>query len=89
MIAQPAPTMPNVFDDDGRYLGVVFARGRSGFEAFEANERTLGLFPTAKRAEGALLISADHFNEKNRAAFEREPGSKDFHDEKAYTRIEP
>jgi len=57
MTAQPAPTMANVFDDDGRYLGVVFARGRSGFEAFDANERTLGLFSTAKRAAGALLIA--------------------------------
>jgi hypothetical protein len=56
MTAQPAPTMVNVFDDDGRYLGVVFARGRSGFEAFDANERSLGLFETAKQAAGALLV---------------------------------
>jgi hypothetical protein len=35
MTAQPTPTMASVFDDDGRYLGVVFARGPSGFEAFE------------------------------------------------------
>lgn len=45
----------NVFDD-GRYLGVAFARGKSGFEAFDASERSLGLFPTAKQAANALLI---------------------------------
>jgi hypothetical protein len=56
MTAQPASTMANVFDDDGRYLGVMFARGKSGFEAFDANERSLGLFETAKQAAGALLI---------------------------------
>jgi len=53
----PAPTtMCNVFDNDGRYLGVVFARGQSGFEAFDASEISLGLFGTAKRAANALLV---------------------------------
>jgi hypothetical protein len=52
----PAPTMTNVFDDDGRYLGVVFARGYAGFEAFDTREKSLGLFPTAKQAAGALLV---------------------------------
>jgi len=50
----PAPTMANVFNDDGRYLGTV--RGRSGFKAFDASEKSLGLFPTAKQAANALLI---------------------------------
>jgi hypothetical protein len=39
----PAPTMANVFNDDGKYLGVVFARGLIGFEAFDAAECSLGL----------------------------------------------
>ena len=56
MTTTPAPTMANVFDDDGRYLGCVFARGRSGFEVFDAAEKSLGLFPTAKQAAGALLV---------------------------------
>ena len=30
MSAPAAPTMANVFDDDGRYLRVVFTRGRAG-----------------------------------------------------------
>jgi hypothetical protein len=87
MSAQTAPTLANVFADDGRYLGVVFARGRSGFEAFDANKRSLGLFETAKRAAGALLISTNHFKE-NRAALKREPGAKDLHDGSVSTRIE-
>ena len=57
-MSAPAPTMANVFDDDGRYLGVVFARGKFGFEAFDANERSLGQFPTAKRAANALVLEA-------------------------------
>lgn len=57
-MTNPAPTMANVFDDDGSYLGVVFARGVAGFEAFDASENSLGLFPTAKQAAGALLIEA-------------------------------
>ena len=55
-MSSPAPTMANVFDDDGRYLGVIFARGRLGFEAFDASERSLGLFPTAMEAVSALPI---------------------------------
>ena len=49
------PTLANVFDDDGRYLGVVFARGKTGFEVFDANDRSLGLFETAMQAAGALF----------------------------------
>jgi hypothetical protein len=56
MSAQPTPTMANVFNHDGQYLGVVFARGITGFEAFDATEHSLGLFPTAKQAANALLI---------------------------------
>jgi len=58
-VSTPKPaltTMANVLDD-GRYLGVVFARGKSGVEAFDADERSLGLFPTAKQAANALLIA--------------------------------
>ena len=38
---KPAPTMANVFDDDGRYLGCVFARGVAGFEALDFNDLLL------------------------------------------------
>ena len=52
---KPALTLANIFSDTGKYLGVVFARGRGGFESFDAQERSLGLFPTAKEAADALL----------------------------------
>jgi len=54
----PTSTMANVFDDDGRYLGAVFARGKFGFEGFDAHENSVGLFPTAKQAANALLLEA-------------------------------
>ena len=50
-------TAPLAYVYDGREcLGFVLARGRSVFEAFDREERSLGLFPTAKQAAGALLI---------------------------------
>jgi hypothetical protein len=55
-VPKAAPTMANVFDDDGRYLGCVFAGGVAGFESFDADDRSRGLFPTAKRAANALLV---------------------------------
>jgi hypothetical protein len=40
---------------DGREcIGFVFACGKSGFEAFTANEKSLGLFPTQREAAAAL-----------------------------------
>jgi hypothetical protein len=56
---RPAPTMANVFDDDGRYLGCVFARGVAGFEAFSADDKSLGIVETQRRAANALLLEAD------------------------------
>jgi len=48
---------PLAYVYDGREcLGFVLSRGRAGFEAFDREERSLGLFPTAKQAAGALLI---------------------------------
>ena len=50
-------TAPLSYIYDGRAcLGFVLSRGRAGFEAFDREERSLGLFPTAKQAAGALLI---------------------------------
>jgi hypothetical protein len=54
---KPAPTMANVFDDDGRYLGCVFARGVARFEAFSA-DKSLGIFETQRRAANGLLLEA-------------------------------
>ena len=53
--AQAAPLV-SVFNDDGRCLGFLLPRGLVGFEAFTADEQSVGTFPAAKQAAGALLI---------------------------------
>jgi hypothetical protein len=48
-----APTLAYVYD--GREcLGHILARGKAGFEAFGKDDRSLGLFKTAKAAADAL-----------------------------------
>jgi hypothetical protein len=40
---------------DGRAcLGFVLSRGRAGFEAFDCEERSLGLYPAAPAAANAI-----------------------------------
>jgi len=39
-------------------IGFVFARGRAGFEAFTADEDSLGTFPTQKQAADAVTAGA-------------------------------
>jgi hypothetical protein len=38
--------------------GFILARGRSGFEAFTADEKSIGLFPTQRAAAGAITEQA-------------------------------
>jgi hypothetical protein len=41
---------------DGRdCLGFILVRGKTGFEAFDRDERSLGLFPTPRAAAIALM----------------------------------
>jgi hypothetical protein len=37
-----------------RCVGHVIARGRRGYEAFDVDDRSVGLFPTPQEAAGAL-----------------------------------
>jgi hypothetical protein len=39
----------SVYDDRSR-LGVILARGRGGFEAYAADDHSLGLFPSPRKA---------------------------------------
>ena len=40
---------------DGRHCrGFILARGRSGFEAFDCDERSLGVYPTQGEAVNAI-----------------------------------
>jgi len=50
---------PLAYVCDGRAcLGFVVSRGRSGFEAFDRQERSLGLFKTAAQAANAVFNAA-------------------------------
>jgi hypothetical protein len=41
--------------DGRRCCGWVFARGRAGFEAFTAEQQSLGTFPTQREAATAVM----------------------------------
>jgi hypothetical protein len=48
-------TAPLSYIYDGRAcLGFILARGRAGFEAFTADEQSLGLFKTQAQAANAV-----------------------------------
>ena len=46
----------SVYDDRSR-LGVILARGRSGFEAYAADDHSLGLFPSPRKAAAAITLT--------------------------------
>jgi len=48
--------LASVFNDDGRCIGFVLARGLTGFEGFTTAEKSIGLYPSARQAANALLI---------------------------------
>jgi hypothetical protein len=53
MTAHPNPPMLSVYS--GRVCcGFLLNRGKTGFEAFDADQRSLGLFPTQREAAAAL-----------------------------------
>src|SRR5262245_35377214 len=39
------------------HLGVILTRGRSGFEAYVADDHSLGLFPSARKAAAAITTT--------------------------------
>jgi hypothetical protein len=49
----PDPAMMPVFVD-GRCAGHLFHRGRAGVEAFDRDERSLGIYPNQREAAAAL-----------------------------------
>jgi hypothetical protein len=46
----------SVYYDRSR-LGVIFARGRNGFEAYAADDHSLGLFPSPRKAAAAITTT--------------------------------
>jgi hypothetical protein len=56
MTAAKPTTPPLVSIYDGqRCLGFILARGKTGFEAFAADERSLGLFQSQKEAVATIM----------------------------------
>jgi hypothetical protein len=51
------PTLVSVYDGT-TCLGCILGRGPDGFEAFDAVERSLGIFPTMKAAADAISAEA-------------------------------
>jgi hypothetical protein len=50
---------PMAYVYDGREaLGHVIARGKLGFEAFGADDASLGVFPSQREAANAVITSA-------------------------------
>jgi len=53
-------TAPLAYVYDGRAcLGFLLSRGRAGFEAFDREERSLGLYPTAPAAANAVFAATE------------------------------
>jgi hypothetical protein len=46
----------SVYDDRSR-LGIILARGRGGFEAYSADDHSLGLFPSPRKAAAAITTT--------------------------------
>ena len=44
--------------DSRTCLGHVLGRGRAGFEAFDADNLSLGIFPSQREAAASLLMEA-------------------------------
>jgi len=54
-------TAPLSYVYDGRAcLGFILARGCAGFEAFDREERSLGLYPAALAAANAVCAAAEN-----------------------------
>jgi len=54
-------TAPLSYVTDGHEcLGFVLSRGRAGFEAFDREERSLGLYPAAPAAANAVCAAAEN-----------------------------
>jgi hypothetical protein len=52
----PKPNAPLAYVYDGQQcLGHVLSRGPKGFEAYDRNDRSLGVFETQRQAANALL----------------------------------
>lgn len=56
--AIPDPIAMQALYSGATCLGFLYARGRDGVEAYDADERSLGIFPTQKAAADAVVRAA-------------------------------
>jgi hypothetical protein len=57
-MSAPKPAAPIAYVYDGQQcLGHVLARGKTGYEGFDRDDKSVGIFPTTKQAANALLIT--------------------------------
>jgi hypothetical protein len=52
----PVEPFASVYDDGSR-IGVILARGRYGFEAYAADDYSLGLFRSPRKAAAAITTT--------------------------------
>jgi hypothetical protein len=52
----PEPTLLVVFDNRQRCLGHLLRRGPKGWEALDAHDTSLGVYPTKDEAAAALTL---------------------------------
>ena len=56
MTARPSP-LSYVYDGQ-QCLGHVLARGKAGYEAFDRDDKSIGIFETQRQAASALLVES-------------------------------
>jgi hypothetical protein len=49
------PSFTSVYDGT-RCLGHLLERGKTGWEAFDADDKSLGLYPSQKQAAAVLML---------------------------------
>ena len=58
MTTTPEPALLTIFDGRQQCLGFVLRRGIKGWEAIDAHDVSLGVYPTKAEAAGALTTTA-------------------------------
>jgi hypothetical protein len=57
-VPKPAAAAMLTVNDGQKCIGHIIARGKTGYEAFDVNDRSLGLYPSVKAAAAAVIAEA-------------------------------
>ena len=55
MTAPTTTVLAPVLGEDGKCIGFVLARGHTGFEAFDRDDKSIGIFPSQPQAANAVV----------------------------------